>query len=162
MINKDSVYQLIQSHLKDSEIFFVDLTISSSNLIKVYIDKNKGIGIDECISLNKWIELNLDREQEDYELQVSSPGMGQPFKVKEQYVKHLGRQVKVYTQDGKKHEGKLLTYCEEFVELTYEVKERVEGKKKKETIVKTDKYYFHSELPEQKIKETKVIFSFNN
>lgn len=161
MISYDIIERIINEKLSETNIFLVDLKVSPSNQIVVFIDTNEGIGIQECIEISKHIEGNLDREEDDFELQVSSPGMDLPFKVIQQYQKNLNREVKVYTEDGRKHQGFLTAVNEEELTITYDVKERIEGRKKRETVTKVETYYFNASDPSTKIKETKKVISFN-
>jgi len=119
------------------------------------------IDIEQCVLLSKFIESNLDRELQDFELQVSSAGMTSPFKVKEQYIKNLNKSVKILTYDGKKHEGVLKEVGDDKLVIEYQVKEKIEGKKKKELVTKVESYFFNSDTNNNKIKETKKVISFN-
>lgn len=120
MISKEKIRSLVEAHL-DSECFLVDIMIHPGNKIDVRIDSERGINVLDCRLLSRAIEAGLDREEEDFELEVSSPGMEEPFKVKRQYFKNVGRQVEVLTEDGKMIMGKLTSAGEEgitVVELT--------------------------------------------
>ncbi|MFN5787085.1 MAG: ribosome assembly cofactor RimP [Flavobacteriia bacterium] len=136
-------------------LFVVDLTISSNNVIQVELDKHEGnVSINDCMSVSRNVEHNLDREAEDFELQVSSAGLDKPFRVPAQYVKNVGRTVKVVLQNGKKIEGELKAVSEKDVVVENSRKEKIEGKKKKELIVE------QHVLPMEQIKETKIVISF--
>lgn len=116
MIKKQAIIDLIESHFEGSDKFIVDVKVLAGNKIEVYIDAPNHIAIADCIDLSRHIEGNLDREKEDFELQVSSPGATEPFKVLPQYKKYIGTKVKATTKDGTKHEGILLSANEnEFV-----------------------------------------------
>jgi len=106
------------------------------------------------MKVSRGIEHNLDREVEDFELSVSSPGLLEPFVVHKQYVKNIGRRVTVKTHEGSKQEGLLEEVTEEHIRLTDKVKERIEGRKSKQWVDK--EYLFKFE----EIKETKVVISF--
>ena len=86
MITEKVIRTLIDEKLGGSETYLVDLSVSSSNQIKIELDRMEGVSIDECVAMSRHIESALDRETEDFELQVSSPGLDQPFKVFQQYV----------------------------------------------------------------------------
>ena len=88
MINRDLIIQLTEEKLKKDQ-FIVEVTVGQANRISVLLDSETGITIDDCIQVSRHIESNLDREAEDFELQVSSAGLGQPFKVHRQYIKNL-------------------------------------------------------------------------
>ncbi len=163
LITKDLISNIIQEYLgQNADLFLVDLSVSPAGKIAVYIDKFQGmIDIEQCVLLSKFIESNLDRELQDFELQVSSAGMTSPFKVKEQYIKNLNKSVKILTYDGKKHEGVLKEVGDDKLVIEYQVKEKIEGKKKKELVTKVESYFFNSDTNNNKIKETKKVISFN-
>jgi len=154
MITKKQVQNLIQDKLKENGCFVVDLEIGEDNAISLEVDSMNGITVQECMSFSRAVEHNLDREIEDFALQVSSPGLDKPFRVKEQYQKNIGRNVKVVPLEGTVVKGELKEVNEEDVVVEYSYKERIEGRKKKETIVKQEKINFNN------IKETTVIISF--
>ncbi|MFN5147673.1 MAG: ribosome assembly cofactor RimP [Flavobacteriia bacterium] len=157
MISKSKVLELIDERIAElgNGLFVVDLTISSNNVIQVELDKHEGnVSINDCMSVSRNVEHNLDREAEDFELQVSSAGLDKPFRVPAQYVKNVGRTVKVVLQNGKKIEGELKAVSEKDVVVENSRKEKIEGKKKKELIVE------QHVLPMEQIKETKIVISF--
>ena len=136
-------------------LFVVDLTISATNVIHVELDKHEGnVSVNDCMSVSRNVEHNLDREVEDFELHVSSAGLDRPLRVHAQYVKNIGREVKVVAQDGAKTEGKLVEVNENQIVLENSRMERPEAKKKKELIVEQHVFPF------EQIKETKIIISF--
>ncbi len=106
------------------------------------VDSEKGITIDHCIQISRQIEGNLDREEEDFELQVSSAGLGLPFKVRRQFIKNIDQEVEVVLKDGQKMEGILKSVAEEGFELETSKKEKVEGKKKKELVTRLHQISF--------------------
>jgi ribosome maturation factor RimP len=154
MITEKTIRALIDEKLEGSENYLVDLTVSASNQIRVELDHLDGISIDECVAMSRHIDSSFDREIDDFELQVSSPGLDQPFKVFQQYVKNIGREVSIVKVEGQKLKGLLIDANQAEVTLEYETKEKVEGKKKKELIVHQDK------IPMNEIKETRIIISF--
>ena len=91
MIDRNYVCQVVGEWLEDKDYFLVEVTISPDDKIVVTIDHKEGVWMEDCVELSRYIESKLDREQEDYELEVGSAGLGQPFKVKEQYEAHVGR-----------------------------------------------------------------------
>ena len=116
MIKKQQIINLIEEHFAGTDKFIVDVKVSPGNKIEIYIDAPKHIAIADCIALSRHVEGNLDREKEDFELQVSSPGATEAFKVLQQYQKYINTKVQVVTKEGKKHEGTLLSANEnEFV-----------------------------------------------
>lgn len=154
MITKQQVQSLIQDKLEENNCFVVELEIGEGNAISLEIDSLNGITVQDCMSFSRAVEHNLDREVEDFELQVSSPGLDKPFRVKEQYQKNIGRNVKVVPVEGVVVKGKLKEVNGEGIVVEYSYKERIEGRKKKETITKQEKINFNN------IKETTVIISF--
>lgn len=157
MINKAQVEELINERIAElgNGLFVVELSISSSNVITVELDKHEGgVSVEDCISVSRNIEHNLDREEQDFELNVSSAGLDRPLRVLPQYRKNIGRTIKVVKQDGAKLEGTLVDVSEERIIVENSRKEKIEGKKKKEVIVE------QHELPFSNIKETKIVISF--
>jgi ribosome maturation factor RimP len=103
MIEKQKIEELFEEHAKGSGLFLVSVKVSNSNRIIILADKNDGITIDECAAIHRYIENGLDRVKEDFELQVSSPGLDVPFTVIEQYYKNENRKVEVVDNDGSKY-----------------------------------------------------------
>ena len=160
MISESKIKDLINARIGGTDLFLVDIKIDSSNKIIVLLDGFNGVGINDCVSISRDVENNLDRDQGDFELQVSSAGLDMPLKVKQQYEKNIGRTVKILTLDGHKHEGILTFVNDEYLNIQYEEKVRIDGRKKKELITQVGKYYFEHDDDDKKIKETKIIISF--
>lgn len=157
MINKETIINLAEERIAelDNGTYLVDVTVSSTNQILVEIDNiNRGASIEDCIKVSRNIEHNLDREVEDFELQVTTPGLSKPFKVEQQYIKNIGKNVKVIFEKMGSIEGKLLEVNKDSIVIETSIKEKVEGKKKKEIVVKQHK------IEKENIKETKIIISF--
>jgi len=108
VIDKKQIEDITAEALKESEIFLVDVIVGRNRVIQVFIDHADGISLDDCAGIHRKIEDQLDREQEDFELQVSSPGLGQPIRVFPQYLKALGQKLSVTLQDGDILKGTLL------------------------------------------------------
>ena len=98
MIDRNVVSGIVNEWLEDKEYFLVDVSVSPDDKIVVEIDHAEGVWIDDCVELSRFIESKLDREEEDYELEVGSAGIGQPFKVLQQYLIHIGKEVEVLTR----------------------------------------------------------------
>lgn len=154
MITKEQIEGLVEDKFKEHDCFLVELKVGEGNAISLEIDSLEGITVQECMAFSRVIEGELDREVEDFELQVSSPGLDKPFRVTEQYQKNIGREVKVVPIDGVVVKGELKEVEEDGVMIEYSIKEKIEGRKKKETIVKQERIKFNN------IKETTVIISF--
>ena len=117
------------------------------NEIKVYIDGMQGVSIDRCVEVSRYIEQRLDRDAEDFELTVSSAGLDQPFRVARQYVKNIGKEVKVLTAEGQTLKGTLTAADEQGFRLKETPK-----KKAPETPEHAFEY--------TQVKETKIVISF--
>ena len=154
MIAKQKVTELVNEWLADKEYFLVDVSVSADNCISVEIDHAEGVWIEDCVSLSKHIEANLDREEEDFELEVGSAGIGQPFKVLQQYQNHLGLEVEVLTKDGRKLKGILKDACEEHFTVTISKKEKPQGAKRPVLVEEDLQFTYDS------IKYTKYIINF--
>jgi ribosome maturation factor RimP len=127
MIEKQKIQEMVEEYVRENGLFIVSVKVSSSNRITVLADKKDGITIDEIAGIHRHIENGLDRDIEDFELQVSSPGLDLPFGVLEQYYKNEGRKVEVVDNDGAKYNGKLKNVTSGGFELESEVK--VKGRK---------------------------------
>ncbi len=139
MIEKKTVNTIIEDFIQDTDYFLVETTIGKNNEIKVYIDSMQNVSLDFCIQLTKEIEGKLDREVEDYELEVSSAGITSPFKVAKQYEKNVGNEVEIFTKENQKIVGILSSYNKENIEVEFEVKEKLEGEKRKKLVKKVQK-----------------------
>ena len=140
MIDKNVVKQLVGEWLEGKDYFLVDVQISPDNKIVVEIDHSDGVWIEDCAALSRFLQERLGDELGDYELEVGSAGIGQPFKVEQQYINHIGDEIEVLGADGKKVQGILKEVNgREFV-LTVKEKQTVEGKKRP-VMVDVDKTY---------------------
>jgi ribosome maturation factor RimP len=122
MIEKQKIEGLVKEFIKGTGLFLVSVKVSNANRITVLADKNEGITIDECATIHRHIENGLDRDIEDFELQVSSPGLDLPFGVIEQYRKNEGKKVEVLDNEGSKFMGKLKNITEGGFDLETEIK----------------------------------------
>ncbi len=151
MITKEKIQYLIEEVLSE-ELFIVDITVGVGNSISVQVDSDAGISIGRCVEISRHIEHNLDRETEDFSLEVSSPGLTSPFKVLRQYLKNIGREVEVVTAGGEKQKGTLKSANSESFEIEVVVKEKVDGVK-----VEVPRLVVYSY---DQIKTVKIIISF--
>ena len=154
MIDKQQVIDLTNEWLADKEYFLVDVVISKDDKITVEIDHADGVWIEDCADLSRHIENSLSRETEDYELEVGSAGLGQPFKVVQQYKNHLGLEVEVLTKDGRKLKGILKDADESNFTITTSKKVKPEGAKRP-TLVEEDQQFAYDS-----VKYTKYIINF--
>ena len=132
MVEKSKIEKLVNDFIQGSGIFLVAVKVSSANRITILADTMKGITIDECASLHRHLEKVLDRDIEDFEMQVSSPGLDMPFGVIEQYYKNEGKKIEVVTSDGLKYNGNLRNVTPGGFELETEVKIKGKTKEMKE------------------------------
>lgn len=151
MINKDNIQTVCESALNESQ-FIVDVKISQSNVINVFIDSMEGLSVEECKRISRFIESQFDREEEDYALEVSSPGLSKSFKVLKQYEKYLNREVETVTDDGEKTTGILKEANKDFIIIETSITKKI--KNKKQLVVEETKIEFVN------IKTTKSVISF--
>ena len=156
MINKDTVRSIVSEWLEGKDYFLVDVEVSPDDRIVVEIDHADGVWIEDCVELSRYIEDHLSRDEEDYELEVGSAGLGQPFKVAQQYHCFVGKDVEVLDADGKKYKGVLKSVADNDVDFTVTVqeKQKVEGKKRPQ-LVEVDRQF-----QMDKVKYTKYLINF--
>lgn len=154
MIAKSKVTEIVNQWLEGKEYFLVDVTVTNDNRVVVEIDHAEGVWIEDCVELSRFIEANLNRDEEDYELEVGSAGIGQPFKVLQQYINHVGKDVEVLACDGKKYRGVLARAEEESFAVTVQVKEKPEGAKRPVLVDKEYAWKYNE------IKYTKYLINF--
>ena len=130
MIDKKLVESVVNEWLEDKEYFLVDVSVSADDCIVVTIDHAEGVWIEDCAELSRFIESHIDREHEDYELEVGSAGLGQPFRVRKQYEIHVGEPVETQTRDGHKYQGTLVEVTDDGFAMEVEQKVKPEGAKR--------------------------------
>ena len=131
MIDKQTIYSIVEQGLQGSACFLVDVNVAPGNVISVEIDNKEGVDIERCEKLHRFIEAHLDRDVEDYELEVGSAGITAPFKVVAQYRKNVGNEVETLTTDGRKLTGVLDRCDDEGFVLSVVKKVKPEGAKRK-------------------------------
>jgi len=154
MLEKRIVTELADDFLKNSENYLVGVEISPDNVVVVTIDNDLGVAIDDCIALSKYLESKLDREKEDFELEVGSAGITAPFKVLRQYLKNIGKEVEVLTRDGRKLSGVLKSADDAGFTLTVEKLVKPEGAKRKITVEENLNFHY------DEIKKTNYLIRF--
>ena len=154
MIDKNVVKSLVDQWLEGKDYFLVDIEISPDDRIVVEIDHADGVWIEDCVELSRYIEDRLSRDEEDYELEVGSAGLGQPFKVAQQYVNFTGKEVEVLDADGKKYRGILKGTDGENFTVTVQEKVKKEGAKR--PVIENVDHQFQMD----KVKYTKYLISF--
>lgn len=147
MIDREKVLNIVNDELEGSDLFLVDLRVGKDNKISVFIDGDNGVTIQNCIDLSRIIEGNFDREIEDFDLSVLSAGIGEPLKLIRQYIKNIGRNISITTDENEQIEGELIMVDEEKV-----VVKQIPKKKKDIAIEK--------EITFSNIKEGKIIILF--
>ena len=154
MINVRQINSLVDSYLRENGMFIVDAEIRKGNHIRVFIDSLDGVTIEECAKVSRLIESGLDREAEDFDLEVSSPGLEAPLKVYPQYIKNTGREVEILKNDGMKVSGKLIQTDKQGISI--EIR-----KDKNDKTIKAEKYTVRNEyILFSDIKATRVLINF--
>jgi ribosome maturation factor RimP len=154
MLTENIIQGIIADITAQSGLFVVGVTVKPGNKIIVLIDSLKGVTIDECAMLSRTIEQQLDRDKEDFDLEISSPGLTQPFKVIQQYHKNIGKQVEVIRKDGEKFYGMLLSAGDNTFVVQTKEKRILEGKKKAEEVIE------QVTIALEEVKSTKVVINF--
>ena len=154
MIDKSVVKAVVEEWLQDKEYFLVDIEVSPDDKIVVEIDHVDGVWIEDCVELSRYIESRLSRDEEDYELEVGSAGLGQPFKVPQQYINFIGKEVEVMDRDGKKVQGTLKSVNGNDFVVAVDEKVKIEGKKRPE--IQSVDHAFQMD----QVKYTKYLISF--
>ena len=154
MINKEVVTTFVEEWLQGNDYFLVDIIFGADDRIVIEIDHADGVWIEDCAELSRFLQEKLGEELGDYELEVGSAGLGQPFKVAQQYKNHIGDEVEVLQQDGVKQKGILKAVEDRNFTITVQEKQTVEGKKRP-VIVDIDKTYSMDE-----VKSVKYLLAF--
>lgn len=142
MIDTKKITAIAERMLADTDLFVVDCSCSPGNEVELTIDSDTSVGIDACASLSRAIEAELDREEEDFSLTVMSAGIGSELRSLRQYRKLVGRSVEVLLANGVKILAKLDAVDEQGITLSYEEKQTVEGKKRKQLVTVSRTYPF--------------------
>ena len=140
MINKEAVKTFVEEWLQKGDYFLVDIIFGADDRIVIEIDHADGVWIEDCAELSRFLQEKLGDELGDYDLEVGSAGLGQPFKVEQQYKNHIGDEVEVIGLDGVKQKGILKAVEGRNFTITTQEKQYVEGKKRP-VIVDVDKTY---------------------
>jgi ribosome maturation factor RimP len=151
MIERKEIVSVAETFLKTTECYLVDVTVSPDNLIVIEIDSDGLVGIEDCVALSRHVEGKLDRDAEDFELEVSSAGISSPFKLARQYVKNTGNEIEMMLNSGVKLTGILKSADENAAIITVAKKEKSDNAKRKTTVFEDMKYTY------SEIKRTKNI-----
>lgn len=153
-MDEKAVRYFVEEMIHDKDIFLVDVNLKPGNIIHIMVDKPEGISIEECVELSRQFNSAFDRDVEDYDLRVSSPGLDEAFKVAKQFEKYRNEDVRVIMKSGEKFKAKLLDFNDEKISLLIRKKVKEEGKKKKKLV--TEEKTFNRE----DIKAVKAVISF--
>lgn len=153
-MNESKIRDLVDEALAENEsLYLIDLVISSNNKIQVTVDGDNGVNLSECVRISRNVEHNLDRDEEDFSLEVTTPDISHPLKIKRQYKKNINRILKVKTELDN-FEGTLTSVNEEEIELKWKAREPKPIGKGKVTVEKK------VTIPYKDIKEAKVKIVF--
>ena len=151
---KEKVTQLLDKALGENEsLFLIDFTIDGGNKIRVILDGDDGVSLSDCMAVSRAIEHNLDREEQDFSLEVTSAGATTPLELPRQYKKNIGRKLEVKTSETK-FEGNLTAATEESITIEWKAREPKPIGKGKHTVQKKEEIVFSD------IKEAKVVLKF--
>jgi ribosome maturation factor RimP len=156
MMDAATIKKNVEEHIEGTGYYIVDFSVSSANHILIELDNDESIAVSDCMKISRYVEHELlDRDVDEFGLEVTSPGLDKPFKMLRQYRKNIGREVEVkYAEDGRKFKGLLKEVTEAGIVLETKKKERLEGRKKKVWVTESHDIAF------DKIKETKVVITF--
>ncbi|MFA9190433.1 ribosome assembly cofactor RimP [Flavobacterium sp. FZUC8N2.13] len=154
MTFKEKVNTLLQEALEERpSLFLIDLTITDAFKVIVTLDDDNGVVLQDCIDVSRAVESNLDREEQDFSLEVASVGVGSPLKLVRQYIKNIGRTL-IVTTNTEKIEAELVDANEDFIILSWKAREPKKVGKGKETVQK------EQQIPYTEIKEAVVTVTF--
>ncbi|MDR0546090.1 MAG: ribosome assembly cofactor RimP [Dysgonamonadaceae bacterium] len=145
MIEKTKVKEIVEAYFPVSDLYLTDIQVEPGNRIVVEIDSDTAVSIDDCVALTRFIESQLNRDAEDYELEVGSAGISQTFKVLRQYKKNIGREIEVLSKAGKKQTGILESAGEEQFVIRTTKQVKLEGAKRK-SLVEEDITFRYDEI----------------
>lgn len=151
MITENKIRSLIDSRIEGTDYYILDLQIKPGNEIIVELESTGPVSISDCVDISRAIEHNLDREDEDFSLRVTSPGIDKPLRDRRQFVKNVGRHLKVKLEDGRETEGELTSADQDGIRLLTQRKERLEGKKKR-ILIEEELALAYPEIKQAKIK----------
>ena len=154
MIEKETIIGIVEAYLKDSDNYLVDITIAPGNVIAIEIDNDENVNIDDCVALSRYLESQLDRETEDFELTVSSTGLTSPFKTLRQYKKYEGKKVEVLSKGGQKLSGVLKSSDDDGFTVSITKKVKLDGAKRKTEVEENICFAYND------VKYTKYVIQF--
>ena len=152
MIDKDKIASVVDAYLANSDKFLVDIKVSTTNRVSVSIDGDQGVTIADCAALSRHIESCLDRDREDFELLVSSVGVGTPLTMTRQFRNNINRLVSLMLTEDRTVRGKLVEVSDEGIKIEKEIMKK--GKKQKNLVTDQNDILF---VPFSDIHETKIL-----
>lgn len=156
MINKETVKTAVEEWLSLNDYFLVDIDVTPDGRIVIEIDHADGVWIEDCAALSRFLQERFGEELGEYELEVGSAGIGQPFKVLRQYVNHIGKEVEVLAADGKKYQGVLQSVADDGLSFAVTVKEKQKQEGKKRPVLVDVKKTFNTD----EVKYAKYLLAF--
>jgi len=154
MISRETIEAIVAEKLEEENLFIVDISISPKNTITIMLDGEKGVSIKSCVAISRLVESKLDRNVEDYGLEVTSAGLGQPFRVVRQYSINIGREVEVLLLDGNKFKGVIVEAGSDNFSIEYSEKVLMDDGKHKQVVQQRKSF------PYNVVKSTKAVISF--
>ena len=155
MIQVEKIKEIVEQQIAGSDKFIVEISVGNDNKITVIIDSDvSGISINDCVCVSRAIEETLNREDEDFELQVESAGLDRPLKMLRQFLKNINKDIDIVFTNGKKLTAKLIAATDNSIDVEYSEKTLVENKKRKQLITRNETIMFAD------IKSAKVAVSF--
>jgi ribosome maturation factor RimP len=154
MIDKNKIQKVVETTDLGKEFVIVDIEAKPKNNFTVFLESLEGITISDCVKVSRHIEQHFNRDDEDYDMNVSSAGLDKPLKAPIQFVKNIGKTAEVVTNDDKKLKGVLMNYNKSSISLSYFEKEKMEGSKKMHLVEK------NIEIELNKIKTVTIVVSF--
>ncbi|TVZ07777.1 ribosome maturation factor RimP [Cellulophaga sp. RHA_52] len=152
---KEQVTSLLEGALKENpSLFLIDFTITPDFKINIVLDGDNGVTLKDCVAVSRAIDHNLDREEQDFSVEVASAGASSPLVLPRQYAKNIGRKLEVKTIEGRNFEGQLTAATEEAITLEWKAREQKPIGKGKVTVQKKEEILFSD------IKEAKVVLKF--
>lgn len=160
MINKQEIIDLTDQFLlvTESESYLIDVTVSRDNVIVITLDNDESIDIDECAALSRYIDEHMDREREDFELEVGSAGLTTPLKTLRQYAKFEGETMEVMMRDGRKLRGILGAADDEGFDLTWTTLEKVTDPATGKLLKKKQEVEHHEHLLHKEVNRVQYNF----
>lgn len=154
MITEKTIKGLIEEAIAGTDMFIVDIEVAAGNKIRVFMDADTAVTVENCAKINRFIEQHLDREIEDFDLEVSSAGLDKPLRLLRQYKKCLGKEIGIVLFDGQKQTGLLTSATEEEIKIEIIKIKKIKNQVKKEKLAEV------LSIPFKQIKETKQVISF--